>query len=86
MSEGRVNPRADVGGFVVDSVREILENEDVSLDDTFVAIGGNSLLATMLVSRIEEELGVRPSMADTFSMTLRELAAAVEAQLAEVGA
>lgn len=85
MSQDRVDPRADVGRFVLDSARELLENDAVSLDDTFVAVGGNSLLATMLVSRVEEELGVRPTMTDAFSLTLRELAAAIEAQLVEDG-
>ena len=55
--------------------RELLDVSEVKPADGFLDLGGNSLLATMLANRLEEELGVRPSMTDVFAWTLGELAA-----------
>ena len=55
--------------------RELLEVSAVRPEDNFVDQGGNSLLATVLANRIEEELNVRPTLVEIFSSTLQELAA-----------
>ena len=61
---------------------ELLGVETVKRDDHFLGLGGNSMLATILANRIEDELGVRPSMEALFS-TFERLAAACEDLLNE---
>jgi acyl carrier protein len=60
--------------------RELLGAEAVSSTDDFIQLGGNSMLATMLANRIEDELGVRPEIVDLFA-TLGQLAHVCEALL-----
>lgn len=64
--------------------RELLGTDVVKPEDHFLEMGGNSLMATMLANRIEEELGVQLSMVDLFN-TLEHVAAACEEQLLEQG-
>ena len=70
---------------------ELLHVESVGLDDEFVDLGGNSLIATMLRHRVERALGYRPTITEIFSSTLGELArwcdeaVAKQAQVAEAG-
>jgi acyl carrier protein len=67
--------------------QEVFELDDaVSPDAHFMDLGGNSLVAIMLASRLEETFGVRPSMDELFSSTVRRLAAACEAHRATTGA
>jgi acyl carrier protein len=56
---------------------ELLGLQEIGRGDHFISLGGNSLLATMLANRIEEELGVRPMMGELFS-TLEEVATLCE--------
>jgi acyl carrier protein len=63
--------------------RELLGVESVALGDHFIELGGNSLLATTLANRIEDELGVRPEMIDLFG-TLEQAVAACQALLQEL--
>ena len=71
---------------VVDAIagywRELLGTEAVSPTDDFLRLGGNSMLATMLANRIEDELGVRPEIVDLFA-TLDQVTRTCEALLAE---
>lgn len=62
--------------------RELLGAESVAPGDQFLELGGNSLMATLLANRIEDELGVRPEMFDLFG-TLEQAVAACEALLKE---
>ncbi|GEN05113.1 Phosphopantetheine attachment site [Myxococcus fulvus] len=64
--------------------RELLGAEVVRQQDHFLEVGGNSLMATMLANRIEEELGVQLSMVDLFD-TLEHVTAVCEEQLREQG-
>lgn len=64
--------------------RELLDVPSVSLEDHFIEMGGNSLLATMLANHIQAELGVRPGLADLFN-TLEQLAATCEELLRAEG-
>jgi len=64
--------------------RELLGVEVVKRDDHFFELGGNSMMATLLANRIEDELGVRPSMEDLFN-TLERVAIACEEAMKEVG-
>jgi hypothetical protein len=54
--------------------QELLEVEAVGREQTFVALGGNSLLATMLANRLESALGHRPTLSEMFSLNLGDLA------------
>jgi len=62
--------------------RQLLAIEVVQPTDDFIGLGGDSLRATMLANRIEDELGVRPEIAELFT-TLAEVARHCEALLAE---
>ena len=55
--------------------RELLGVENVNPTDDFIGLGGNSMLATVLGNRIEDELGIRPSVVELFA-TLEKVAAA----------
>ncbi len=63
--------------------RELLGVESVAPGDHFIELGGNSLMATTLANRIEDELGVRPEMIDLFG-TLEQAVSACEALLKEL--
>jgi hypothetical protein len=62
--------------------RELLGVELVSPNDDFIGLGGNSMLATMLANRIEDELGVRLEIVELFA-TLGHMAQRCEALVAE---
>ncbi len=61
---------------------ELLGLQEIGPGDHFISLGGNSLLATMLANRIEEDLGVRPMMGELFN-TLEEVATLCEQLLQE---
>jgi len=65
---------------LVDVVRhicaDILQVKDVDQTDNFFALGGDSLKAVAMVSRIEREVGVHVSIADLFQHPTPELMAA----------
>jgi thioesterase domain-containing protein/acyl carrier protein len=54
-----VAPRNDLEQKLVKIWEELLKRERVGVTDSFFALGGQSLLAVLLVSRIERDLGVR---------------------------
>lgn len=56
---------------------ELLGLQEIGRGDHFISLGGNSLLATMLANRIEEDLGIRPMMGELFN-TLEEVASLCE--------
>ncbi|TWT38919.1 Tyrocidine synthase 3 [Blastopirellula retiformator] len=61
---------------------EILEVEEISLDESFIQLGGHSLLVTMLAGRIEREFGVAISPMDILdSEDLEALAAAIDSAM-----
>jgi len=47
--------------------REVLGLDEVGVDDAFLDLGGNSLLATRLVSRVRGELGVEVDLTEFFA-------------------
>jgi acyl carrier protein len=53
---------------------ELLGVTTVSPDDNFIELGGNSLSATILATRLEEETGVTVAIQDIFQLTFSELA------------
>ncbi|HET9365842.1 MAG TPA: amino acid adenylation domain-containing protein, partial [Candidatus Angelobacter sp.] len=57
---------------------ELLSLEQVSVDDDFFSLGGHSLMAMRIVSRVRSALGVEIAVRDVFTArTARELAATI---------
>jgi amino acid adenylation domain-containing protein len=46
--------------------KEMFESDKIGIKDSFFELGGNSLKATLLVNRIEQETGVRLGIKDVF--------------------
>lgn len=66
-NEGEYAPaRNDTERALVSIWTEILEIKKVSIEDNFFSLGGHSLKATILVSRIQGELGVDITVRDIF--------------------
>jgi enterobactin synthetase component F len=66
----------DVDGAVLRLWREALGVADAGPDDDFFELGGDSLVATRLVARLREELGIAvPLLAVFDNPTAGELAA-----------
>ena len=58
---------------------EVLELEKVGRDDDFFALGGHSLMATRVIARIRERMGLELSLRSIFATpVLRDLAASLE--------
>jgi len=55
-------------------IAELLDCQDVGGDDYLLDLGGDSLLATILANRLEEDFGVRPELEDLFGLSIGELA------------
>ncbi|RKH31161.1 phosphopantetheine-binding protein [Corallococcus sicarius] len=62
--------------------QELLGVEAVRPEDHFLEVGGNSLLATMLANRIEDDLGLQVGMVDLFN-TLSAVAAVCDRLMQE---
>ncbi|HVR99811.1 MAG TPA: amino acid adenylation domain-containing protein [Thermoanaerobaculia bacterium] len=71
-------PRTDLERAIAGIWREVLGISRIGLEDGFFDLGGHSLKATQLVSRIHRALGVRLPLREVFkSSTLRGVSAAV---------
>jgi len=83
----RVPPGDDVERYLVDLWEELLAAEEIGVTDDFFALGGNSLLAFRVRSRIGRELGVRLDPADVLTNSeLGGLAALIRQRTRAVGA
>ncbi len=59
----------------------LLGIDRIGIHDSFLELGGDSLLATQLVTRVRERMGARVSLADFFALpTTAALAALIDAQ------
>jgi acyl carrier protein len=76
------DPARTVEATIARHWRELLGLDAVAPTDHFLQLGGDSVRATMLANRIEDELGVRPSVVELFT-TLAEVARHCEVLLAE---
>ena len=83
----RVAPRTLAEELVAEIWREVLERESVGVQDNFFEIGGHSLLAMRVVSRIAHRVGLEVPLRTAFEApTLEGFAGALEqALLEEVG-
>jgi acyl carrier protein len=59
-------PRTPVEELVAGLWAEVLKVERVGVDDHFLDLGGDSMLATLLVSRIRQELRLEISLRSLF--------------------
>ncbi|MCP4990318.1 MAG: amino acid adenylation domain-containing protein [Colwellia sp.] len=63
-----VPPRNDMEGKVAKIWRDLLEIDKISIYDNFFELGGHSLKATVMVSRIQKDMGVKISLRDIFRL------------------
>lgn len=79
-----VAPRTPVEEMLVALWTEVLEIEQVGVHDNFFTLGGDSLRAMRVMSRILDRLGVEPSAADLFRQpTIAQFSLVVERAQAE---
>lgn len=77
-------PRTELEQRVAELWNELLSVRHFGIHDSFFRLGGNSLGATRLISRIRESFGVSVDIRDLFAHgTVCELAALVEARQSE---
>jgi amino acid adenylation domain-containing protein len=73
-----VGPSNEIEACVAAIWSEVLEVERIGLDDDFFALGGHSLMATQVVSRVRERLKVTVPLRSLFDApTVRGMAAVV---------
>ena len=78
--QGFVGPRKPVEEILAGIWSEVLGAEQISINDDFFAIGGHSLLAAQMVSRVREALRVEVPLRHVFeSPTIAALANVIEA-------
>ncbi|WP_328872931.1 phosphopantetheine-binding protein [Streptomyces sp. NBC_00287] len=66
--------RNPMDALVVDSVRSLLGNKSIGIDDNFMDIGGNSIIAVRLGQILSEELGISRTARTIFkNPVLRDL-------------
>ncbi len=81
--QGYVAPRNPIEALLAGIWSELLGREAVSVEDDFLEIGGHSLLAARVVSRVRQVFDVELPLRTLFeTRTVRGLAARVEALLA----
>jgi thioesterase domain-containing protein/acyl carrier protein len=72
-------PRTPVETVLADTYARLLGHDNVGIDDGFFDLGGNSLQAMRLITRIDDELSVDlPITAVFLTPTVRRLAARIE--------
>ena len=65
-------PQSELQHAVASIWQTVLKAEYIGLDDNFFALGGNSLLATQVTSRIQLELAIEAPLAALFESTSLE--------------
>jgi acyl-CoA synthetase (AMP-forming)/AMP-acid ligase II/acyl carrier protein len=84
---GYVPPRNELESELVTAWAEVLGVERVGVFDSFFDLGGNSLMATQLVSRLAPRFGVEVPLADLFDRpTIAALAELIMARRAALDA
>ena len=77
-AEDYVAPATEMQRLIAEVWSEVLGVEKVSLHDNFFDIGGHSLLAVRVVTRLDKKIGVRLSQAVMVLQTLEQIAAECE--------
>lgn len=74
-----VAPRSETEQRLVSIWQEVLQRSNIGVQDNLFDVGGNSLLATRIVSRVKKQFEVPLSVRELFvAPTIAELAVAVE--------
>ncbi len=85
-SRAYVAPSTPVEETLAGIWASVLRLDRVGVRDDFFELGGHSLLAVQVISRIDDELGVRLPIRDLFEAPiLREMAARIAAEMPEEG-
>ncbi len=73
------DPHTELEGVVVGYFKSVLQRDEVGVTDNFFALGGDSLRATQVVSRVRADFQIELSVVTVFqSPTPRELAAGID--------
>jgi acyl carrier protein len=79
-----IAPRTPAEEMLCELLASVLSLDRVGAEDNFFALGGHSLIAARLASRLRANAGVDVSVRDIFlTRTLAELAAVIESRLTE---
>ncbi len=82
----RVAPRSALEAFVASMWREVLDDEHVGINDGFFALGGHSLAAMRLLSRLRDALGIElPFHAFFEGPTVAQMATALRSRESKPG-
>ncbi|WP_164013945.1 non-ribosomal peptide synthetase/type I polyketide synthase [Pyxidicoccus trucidator] len=83
----KAGPRTDVERKVLDIWRERLGRADFGIHDDFLELGGNSLMAAQMLTRLREAFPVQLPLSDLFEApTVAGVAARIQARLGTDGA
>ncbi len=81
-----VAPRSHVEAELTSIWQSVLGREPIGMQDHFLDLGGNSLQATMIASRVREHFGISLSLLDLLDApTLEEQARIVEQRTRSAG-
>jgi len=80
MSEPFVKPHTELERQVAAIWAELLELEKVGVNDDFVDLGGDSLLAMRMLQQLEQHLGIVASENLTRASTIRQLVSAISSE------
>lgn len=76
-----IKPQSIIQKEIYNVWREVLEKEKIGINDDFYSLGGNSLKAIILVSKLEKVFNKNISMVDFFeNLTIRSLEKILEEQ------
>ncbi|WP_461413804.1 type I polyketide synthase [Gemmatimonas sp.] len=70
-----VAPRTDFECAIAEVWREVLGIERIGIHDNFFDIGGHSLLAVRVITKLDKRIGIRLNQANMVLQTLEQLAA-----------
>ena len=80
-----VEPRTEIERTLAEIWRAALSLDRVGVEDRYLDLGGDSLMAAVIFSQIETRFGIRLAMSLLDSApTIAQLATRIDAQLAEL--
>lgn len=81
----RVAPQNEIEEMIHDTWLRVIELEEIGINEDFISIGGNSLLAISITSRLKEILELELSINDVFNYpTIKQYALYVEEMITEL--
>jgi acyl carrier protein len=76
------HPRNEFEGAVMSIWKELLGIEQISLDDDFLSVGGNSIVAAQIIARLQRRYPAELSLTDIYKVrTVAEMAEILEEAL-----